>query len=233
MLEAIERAGYKPLTDAVIALDPAASELYEDGRYQLAREGRSLTGEEMVAHWSDWVSRYPIRSIEDGLAEDDWESWTRLSADLGDRCQIVGDDLLVTNVGRIRRGIDERAANSVLIKLNQIGTLSETLDAIATAGRAGWTSVISHRSGETQDTFIADLPVATGLGQTKTGAPARSERTANKHRLLRHAGELGQAATPAGWDAITQLGPRPSEAASGRQSPPSRASRRRPQRGRH
>lgn len=209
VLEAISRAGYKAGEDIVIALDPAATELFEDGKYNLAREGRVLTSAEMAAHWSSWVAKYPIRSIEDGLSEDDWEGWASLVAASGEQCQLVGDDLLVTNPERIRRAIAEKAANSVLVKLNQIGTLTETFEAIETAQRAGWTAIISHRSGETEDTFIADLAVATGAGQIKTGAPARSERTAKYNRLLAIELELGESGRYAGWDSIKQLGPRP------------------------
>ncbi len=192
--EAIEAAGYRPGDDIAIALDPATSELFEDGVYRLAREGRDLTSDELVELWSGWCDSYPIVSIEDGMDEDDWDGWRKLTARLGGRVQIVGDDLLVTNVERIRRGIEEKSANSVLIKLNQIGTLTETLAAIDTAREAGWTAVISHRSGETEDTTIADLVVATGAGQIKTGAPVRGERTAKYNRLLRIEEELGAAA---------------------------------------
>jgi enolase len=209
IVEAIEAAGYQPGEDAVLALDPASSELFANGKYALAKEKRVLTSEEMVEHWAGWVEKYPIRSIEDGLAEDDWDGWAKLVARLGDKCQLVGDDLLVTNAERIRRGIEAKAANSVLIKLNQIGTLSETIEAVDMAHRAGWTAVISHRSGETEDTFIADLAVATGAGQVKTGAPARSERTVKYNRLLTIESELDDEAVYAGWDAIKQLGPRP------------------------
>ena len=209
IVEAIEAAGYQPGDDAVVALDPASSELFANGKYALAKEKRVLTSEEMVAHWASWVEKYPIRSIEDGLAEDDWDGWASLTERLGATCQLVGDDLLVTNPERIRRGIEAKSANSVLIKLNQIGTLTETLEAIELAHRAGWTAVISHRSGETEDTFIADLAVATGAGQIKTGAPARSERTAKYNRLLAIEAELDDDAVYAGWDAIKQLGPRP------------------------
>jgi enolase len=232
VLDAIERAGYRPGADAVLALDPASTELYQNGKYALPREGRVLTSDEMIAHWAGWVEKYPIRSIEDGLAEDDWDGWNALTSILGERCQLVGDDLLVTNPERIRRATAARSANSVLIKLNQIGTLTETLEAIDTAHRAGWTAVISHRSGETEDTFIADLAVATNAGQIKTGAPARSERTAKYNRLLEIEAEL---AGPryAGWDAIRQLGPRPPREEGARPSPSTRADRRRTQRGRH
>jgi enolase len=232
VLEAIERAGYTPGEEAVIALDPASTELFEAGNYVLAKEGRTLTSDEMIDHWASWVEKYPIRSIEDGLAEDDWAGWAKLQARIGDRCQVVGDDLLVTNPTRIRRGIAEKAANSVLVKLNQIGTLSETLEAIDTAQRAGWTAVISHRSGETEDTFIADLAVATGAGQIKTGAPARSERTSKYNRLLEIEEELAPGAAYAGWDSIKQLGQRPArpEAKTARVARPER---RRSTRGRH
>jgi enolase len=204
ILEAIEKSGHKPGDEIAIALDPATSELEEGGRYDLAREGRSLAPEEMVDLWADWCRRYPIISIEDGMAEEDWDGWRSLTARLGSRVQLVGDDLFVTNVERIKSGIRQEAANSVLIKLNQIGTLSETLDAIAEAKRAGWTCVISHRSGETEDTTIADLVVATGDGQIKTGAPARGERTAKYNRLLRIEEELGERARYAGRSILVQ-----------------------------
>ncbi|MGD9933756.1 MAG: phosphopyruvate hydratase [Dehalococcoidia bacterium] len=232
VVEAVEKAGFRPGEDVVIALDPASTELFKNGRYHLAKEGRVLSSEEMVAHWESWVTKYPVRSIEDGLAEDDWEGWAALTARLGDRCQLVGDDLLVTNTDRIRRGVAERSANSVLVKLNQIGTLSETLDAVSMAQRAGWSAVISHRSGETEDTFIADLAVALGTGQIKTGAPARGERTAKYNRLLEIEDELGQSAAYAGWEAISQLGPRPQSDES-RQVRPPRSERRRLPRSRH
>jgi enolase len=200
IVQAIEKAGYRPGDEVAIALDPATSELVDAGggrgpvRYALAREGRTLDSGELVDLWEQWVDRYPIVSIEDGLAEDDWDGWHELTARLGDRIQLVGDDLFVTNTERIRRGIDEDAANSVLIKLNQIGTLTETIDAIAMARRAGWSAVVSHRSGETEDTTIADLVVAMGTGQIKAGAPSRSERVAKFNRLLRIEGELGDGA---------------------------------------
>lgn len=232
VLEAIERAGYRPGEEAVIALDPASTELFQSGRYVLAKEGRALSSAEMVQHWASWVEKYPIRSIEDGLAEDDWDGWSSLTARIGESCQVVGDDLLVTNSDRIRRAIAAKAANSVLVKLNQIGTLSETLEAIDVAQRAGWTTVISHRSGETEDTFIADLAVATNAGQIKTGAPARSERTAKYNRLLEIEEELSSAARYAGWDAIRQLGSRPAREEP-RPRPPARSERRRQSRGRH
>src|SRR3954451_7477509 len=202
ILRAIERAGYRPGDDVAIALDPATTELVEDGggddgaviRYRLATEKRTLESDELIELWADWVERYPIVSIEDGLAEDDWTGWVELTRRLGDRVQLVGDDLFVTNTERISRGLAEHSANSVLIKLNQIGTLSETIDAIEMARRAGWTAIVSHRSGETEDTTIADLVVAMGTGQIKTGAPSRSERVAKYNRLLRIDGELGDAA---------------------------------------
>jgi enolase len=199
VLRAIERAGYRPGEQVAIALDPATTELVQgDGagpvRYRLAKEGRTLDSGELVDLWAAWCDRYPIVSIEDGLAEDDWSGWVELTSRLGSRVQLVGDDLLVTNVNRIQRAIDESAANAVLIKLNQIGTLTETLEAIELARRAGWASIVSHRSGETEDTTIADLVVATGTGQIKTGAPSRSERVAKYNRLLRIEGELGDGA---------------------------------------
>jgi len=202
ILAAIERAGYRPGEEIFLALDPAASEFYEDGKYRLAREGRTLTGEEMVAFWENWVGRYPILCLEDGLAEDDWEHWQLLQARLGDRIQIVGDDLLVTNVERLRKAIALRAANSILIKLNQIGTLTETISAVETARQAGWTAVISHRSGETEDTTIADLAVALNVGQIKTGAPCRTDRVAKYNQLLRIEEELGESARYAGLGAF-------------------------------
>jgi enolase len=202
ILEAIEGAGHRPGEDVAIALDPATSELEKGGRYVLAREGRTLEPEGLVELWEEWCGRYPIVSIEDGMAQEDWEGWRLLTGRLGSQVQLVGDDLLVTNVERIRRGIAELAANSVLIKLNQIGTLTETLDAIEEASKVGWTCVISHRSGETEDTTIADLAVATGAGQIKTGAPARGERTAKYNRLLRIEEELGGKARYAGSDIL-------------------------------
>jgi enolase len=213
ILRAIEAAGYRPGEDVAIALDPATTELLEEGsgvdgtpvRYVLAREGRTLESGQLIDLWVDWVSRYPIVSIEDGLAEDDWAGWAELTRRLGDRVQLVGDDLLVTNPERIRRGIAERAANSVLVKVNQIGTLTETVQAIEIARRAGWTAVVSHRSGETEDTTIADLVVGMGTGQIKTGAPSRSERVAKYNRLLRIEEELGEAAIYPGRGAIAGL----------------------------
>ncbi|HUH16984.1 MAG TPA: phosphopyruvate hydratase [Methylomirabilota bacterium] len=198
VLTAIERAGYVPGEQVAIALDPAATELYGEGRYALMREGRELGATEMIDFWADWVDRYPIVSLEDGLAEDDWEGWTALTARLGDRLQLVGDDLLVTNTERLARGIRERAANSILVKLNQIGTLTETIEAVEMAQAAGWTAVISHRSGETEDTTIADLVVALNAGQIKTGSVSRSERVAKYNRLLRIEEELADAGEYAG-----------------------------------
>jgi enolase len=198
VLEAIERAGYAPGEQIAIALDPATTELYGDGTYTLAREGRSLSSEEMVGFWADWIDRFPIVSLEDGLAEDDWAGWTALTERLGGMVQIVGDDLLVTNTTRLARAIDERSANSILVKLNQIGTLTETIEAVEMAHRAGWTAVISHRSGETEDTTIADLVVALNTGQIKTGSVSRSERIAKYNRLLRIEEELDASAVYAG-----------------------------------
>ncbi len=194
VLEAIEKAGYTPGDDMVIALDPASTEFYEDGKYKLKGEGRELTSEEMVEFWADWVEKYPITSIEDGLAEDDWDGWKALTEKIGDRCQLVGDDLFVTNTERLKRGIDEGAGNSILVKLNQIGTLTETMEAIEMAHRAGFRAVISHRSGETADTFIADLAVATNAGEIKTGAPSRVDRVAKYNQLLRIEEELADTA---------------------------------------
>lgn len=206
IVRAIEKAGYRAGEQVAIALDPATSEVEKDGKYVLAREGRTLDPEGLVDLWAEWCRKYPIVSIEDGMAQEDWDGWRSLNARLGNRVQLVGDDIFVTNVERIRRGIREEAANSVLIKLNQIGTLTETLDAMAEASRAGWTSVISHRSGETEDTTIADLVVATGAGQIKTGAPARGERTAKYNRLIRIEEELGGRAKYAGRGILRQAG---------------------------
>jgi len=202
ILAAIEIAGYRPGLDCHIALDPAASSFYRDGKYVLEREGQILSGAEMVDFYADWVSKYPIISIEDGLDEDDWESWVLLTNKLGKKVQLVGDDLYVTNVKRIRQGIGMTASNSVLIKVNQIGTLTETLAAIEMARKAGWTAVISHRSGETEDTTIADLAVAWNSGQVKTGAPCRSERVAKYNRLLKIEKELGSKAIYPGRQAL-------------------------------
>ncbi len=204
VLAAVERAGYRPGAEIAIALDPATTELYGEDGYHLETEGRTLSADEMVALWTDWAGRYPIVSIEDGMAEDDWDGWQRLTATIGEQVQTVGDDLLVTNPERLRRAIAERSANSILIKPNQIGTLSETLEAVALAQRAGWTTVISHRSGESEDTTIADLAVATNAGLIKAGAPARSERVAKYNRLLEIEAELGEAARYPGHAAIPQ-----------------------------
>lgn len=205
ILRAIESAGYKPGDEIALALDPAASELYKDGRYVLAKEGRTLTASEMVEFYADWVSRYPIISIEDGLAEDDWEGWKLLTQRLGGRIQIVGDDLFVTRVDRLERGIAEGAANSILIKVNQVGTLTETLATMRTAERAKFTTIVSHRSGETEDVTIAHLAVATNAGQIKTGAPSRGERIAKYNELLRIEEELGSAAQYAGRNAFYNI----------------------------
>jgi enolase len=198
ILEAIDRAGYKAGEEISIALDPAASEFYKDGRYHLASEDRSLDSAGMVDFWADWVSRYPIVSIEDGLAEDDWEGWALQTRKLGDRIQLVGDDLFVTNPRILQRGIDEKSANAILIKLNQIGTLTETLDAIHMADAAGFASVVSHRSGETEDTTIADLAVGATTGQIKTGSLCRTDRICKYNQLLRIEAELGSRARYAG-----------------------------------
>ena len=205
IIEAIQQAGYEPGKDIFVALDPAASEVFEDGHYLRKKEGRTLSGEQMVDFYEDWVAKYPIISIEDGLAEDDWDTWILMRQRLGNRLQIVGDDLLVTNVERLQLGIERRAANSILIKLNQIGTLTETLAAIEMAKRAGWTAVVSHRSGETEDTTIADLVVATNAGQIKTGAPCRSDRVAKFNQLLRIEEDLGSMAVYAGNEAFYNI----------------------------
>ena len=194
ILEAIEAAGYKPGRDIWLALDPASTEIYRDGQYNLESENKSLSSEEMVEFYADWVDKYPIRSIEDGLAEDDWEGWKAFTERLGDKIQIVGDDLYVTNTTRLARGIEMGASNSILIKLNQIGTLTETLDAIDMASRAGWTAVVSHRSGETEDTTIADVVVATGAGQIKTGSACRTDRVCKYNQLIRIEELLGESA---------------------------------------
>jgi enolase len=205
IVEAVQQAGYEPGKDIFVALDPAASEVYEDGKYVLKKEGRTLSGKEMVDFYEAWVDKYPIISIEDGLAEDDWDSFILMQKRIGDRVQIVGDDLLVTNVERLAKGIERKAANSILIKLNQIGTLTETLAAIEMAKRAGWTAVVSHRSGETEDTTIADLVVATNAGQIKTGAPCRSDRVAKFNQLLRIEEELDEVAMYAGMEAFYNI----------------------------
>ncbi len=198
ILEAIDRAGYQAGSDIAIALDPAASEFYEDGKYVLASEGRSLDSSEMVEFWADWVSRYPIVSIEDGLAEEDWSGWSLLTQKLGNQIQLVGDDLFVTNPAILERGIREKSANAILIKLNQIGTLTETLEAIRMADAAGFASVVSHRSGETEDTTIADLAVGATTGQIKTGSLCRTDRICKYNQLLRIESELGERARYAG-----------------------------------
>jgi enolase len=206
ILEAIEKAGFKAGVgeQVAIALDPAASELYDEETktYNLRKEGKKLTGEQMVDFWKNWVKQYPIVSIEDGLAQDDWDSWKLMVKELGSKIQIVGDDLLVTNPERVRRAIKENAANALLVKLNQIGSLTETIEAVETCQRAGWRAVTSHRSGETEDSTIADLAVALNMGQIKTGAPARSDRVAKYNQLLRIEAELGDTAAYAGWSAI-------------------------------
>jgi len=205
VLEAIEKAGYKPGKDCFIALDPAASEFFKNSRYLLAREGKALISSQMIEYYVKWSQDYPIISIEDGLAEDDWQGWCQLNKKLGHKIQLVGDDLYATNTKRLSRGIDLKASNSILIKLNQIGTLTETIGAVNMAHQAGWTAVISHRSGETEDTFIADLAVALNTGQIKTGAPCRSERTAKYNRLLRIEEELAEKASYAGIKAFSKL----------------------------
>ncbi len=205
VLAAIEKAGYKPGKDCYIALDPAASEFYKDGQYVLAREGVSLSTKEMVDYYVNWVSAYPIISIEDGMAEDDWEGWQLLTEKLGNKVQLVGDDLYVTNVARLSQGISLKASNSILIKPNQIGTLTETIATVKMAQQAGWTAIVSHRSGETEDTTIADLAVGLNTGLIKAGAPCRSERTAKYNRLLRIEAELGENASFAGTEAFYSL----------------------------
>ncbi len=202
LVEAIERAGFEPGRDVAIALDPASSEFFSDGRYVLAGEGRTLDVEEMADYYADLVERYPIVSIEDGVAEDDWDGWAALTAKIGDKVQLVGDDLFVTNTVRLGRGITEGVANSILVKVNQIGTLTESLDAVELAHRSGYTAVMSHRSGETEDVTIADLAVATNCGQIKTGAPARSDRVAKYNQLLRIEELLGDAAVYRGGAAL-------------------------------
>jgi enolase len=201
--EAIEKAGYRPGEDIFIALDPAASEIYKDGKYVLAGEGETKTTGEMISFWKEWIDNYPIVSIEDGLAETDWAGWGELVAAVGDQVQIVGDDLFVTNPSILKRGIEEKAANSILVKVNQIGTLTETLEALAMARAAGFSSVISHRSGETEDTTIADLAVGSGAGQIKTGSLCRTDRVAKYNRLLRIEAELGERAVYAGASCLT------------------------------
>lgn len=202
VVEAIERAGYKPGEDLAIALDPASTEFFEDGSYVLKGEGKTLSSDEMIAYWEAAAKKYPIVSLEDGLAEDDWAGWQKLTADLGGTVQLVGDDLYVTNTKRLQRGISEQAGNAILVKLNQIGTLTETFEAIEMAHRAGFRAIISHRSGETSDTFIADLSVATNAGQIKTGAPSRVDRVAKYNQLLRIEEELGDTAVYPGRSAL-------------------------------
>jgi enolase len=205
IVAAIERAGYKPGVDVKLALDVAASEMYEDGKYNLEGEGVVKTADEMIGYYTLLVNKYPIISIEDGLAEDDWEGWQKLTAELGGRVQLVGDDLFVTNTKRLAQGIEQGAGNAILIKVNQIGTLTETLDAIEMAKRAGYTAVVSHRSGETEDTTIADIAVATNAGQIKTGAPSRTDRVAKYNQLLRIEEDLGDAAVYPGLAAFYNL----------------------------
>lgn len=204
ILEAIEKAGYKPGEEVCIALDPAASEFYDEetNLYNLRKEGRMLTSDQMVEFWTNWVDQYPIVSLEDGFAQDDWEGWKNFTAQVGNRVQIVGDDLLVTNPKRIAKAIEENACNSLLVKLNQIGSLTETMQAVSMVQRNGWTAVCSHRSGETEDTTIADLVVAMNMGQIKTGAPARSDRVAKYNQLMRIEVELEDSAQYAGWSAL-------------------------------
>jgi enolase len=205
MLEAIEKAGYVPGEQIMLAMDPAASEIFVDGKYHLKTEGKVLTGAEMVDFYADWVAKYPIVSIEDGLQEDDWDSWTLMMEKLGDKIQIVGDDLLVTNVKRIQTAFEKKAANSLLCKVNQIGTLTESIAAVEMVQRRGWTAVVSHRSGETEDTTISDLVVALGAGQIKTGAPARTDRVAKYNQLMRIEDDLGDAAVYPGLSAFSHL----------------------------
>ena len=205
ILTAIEKSGYKPGKDCFIALDPASSEFYQGGKYVLAREGISLDSNEMADYYAEWVNDFPIISIEDAMSEDDWDGWKLLNHRLGKDVQLVGDDLYVTNVDRLKRGITEKVSNSILIKPNQIGTLTETIKAVQIANQSGWTAVVSHRSGETEDPFIADLAVGLGTGQIKAGAPCRSERTAKYNRLLQIEAELGERAKYAGLEALYNL----------------------------
>jgi enolase len=204
ILAAIEKAGYKAGEQVSIALDPAASEFYEEdtGLYHLRKEGKKLNSEEMVAFWKSWTEKYPIVSIEDGLAQDDWQGWQLMTKEMGDKIQIVGDDLLVTNPERVRRAIRDKSANALLVKLNQIGSLTETIESVEACHRAAWRAVTSHRSGETEDSTIADLAVALNMGQIKTGAPARSDRVAKYNQLLRIEAELGDTSHYAGWEAL-------------------------------
>lgn len=205
IISAIEKAGYRPGKDCYIALDPASSEFFKNGQYVLAKEGKTYSSEEMVEFYAKWTTAYPIISIEDGMAEDDWQGWELLTKKIGSRVQLVGDDLYVTNVDRLARGIKDRSSNSILIKLNQIGTLTETLAAIRMAQEHNWTAVVSHRSGETEDTTIADLAVGLNTGFIKSGAPCRSERVAKYNRLLRIEQELGRSARYAGMKAFYNL----------------------------
>jgi enolase len=204
LITAIEKAGYTPGEQIAIALDPASTEFYQDGRYRLAAEGKEFDSDGMIAYWEEWVSKYPIVSIEDGLAEDDWAGWAKLTSRVGNRVQLVGDDLFVTNVDRLQRGIDEGVGNAILVKVNQIGTLTEAMDAIELAKRYGYRNVISHRSGETEDAFIADLAVAVNAGQIKTGSASRSDRLAKYNRLLRIEADLGSEARYLGKAALTR-----------------------------
>jgi len=204
ILEAIEKAGFEAGKDVAIALDPAASEFYDEEKkiYNLRTEGKKLDPDQMVDYWKSWVDQFPIVSIEDGLGQDDWVGWAKMTEELGDRLQIVGDDLLVTNSIRVQKAIDEKACNALLVKVNQIGSLTETMEAVELSHRVGWRTVISHRSGETEDTTIADLAVALNTGQIKTGAPARSDRVAKYNQLIRIEAELGDTASYAGWQAL-------------------------------
>ena len=206
ILEAITKAGYKPGEQVCIALDPAASELFEEDTklYNLRKEGRKLTSDQMVDFWADWATKYPIVSLEDGFAQDDWDGWKNFTAKMGHHLQIVGDDLLVTNPERVARGIEEKACNALLVKLNQIGSLTETMQAVSMVQTHGWKAVCSHRSGETEDSTIADLAVAMNMGQIKTGAPARSDRVAKYNQLLRIENELEDTARYAGWSALAR-----------------------------
>ena len=205
LMQAIEQAGFTPGSQIALALDPASTEFFVDGNYVLAGEGRTLSSAEMVDFWDDLVSRYPIVSIEDGMSEEDWDGWKGLTDAVGGRIQLVGDDLFVTNTERLARGIESATANSILIKVNQIGTLTETLEAVGLANRSGYTAVMSHRSGETEDVTIADLAVATNCGQIKTGAPARSDRVAKYNQLLRIEEQLGESAVYRGASALAPL----------------------------
>jgi enolase len=205
IVAAIERAGYKPGTDVMLALDVASTEMYKDGKYHFEGEGITRTSDEMIAFYEELISKYPIISIEDGLAEDDWEGWKKLTERLGKKVQLVGDDLFVTNTERLAAGIEKGVGNSILIKVNQIGTLTETFDAIEMAKRAGYTAIISHRSGESEDTTIADIAVATGAGQIKTGAPSRTDRVAKYNQLIRIEDQLGFTAQYPGKKAFYNL----------------------------